>query len=193
MRENFIEIAWLIILCIYIPAIQMIVPPPWNAYAGWSGIAILVFGLWFEELMVFKIVGSYTHLYAIIRGVETDYRRHLYVKEYREFPLQNGLYRTELILGKPAKFPEFGKVKRVFVIHRLRFEERIRLKRGRAFYQGVWIDHPKSDTVVLWMMYKPVVDHGEVLPQFILKEAGADRIRMLSSIVSYRGAVYAEA
>ena len=186
MKENLYNFLWIGVLYIYLILAQFL-PKAVQVYVVPLGLVLIFVLLYMQELVIMRIVGKFIHLYSVIRTAAGSYRKHMYVENYVSLKVTRDIYRTELKLGMPVTLRGFGKVKRVYLYHNRPIEERWLLAKGEAVYNGVWVDHPQSDMVVLWETAEPVWDEGEIIPQFWLMEAGADRNRRMAQYLPEEG------
>ncbi|MCW1309120.1 MAG: hypothetical protein QXP04_00330 [Candidatus Nanoarchaeia archaeon] len=182
-NQMFVMALWIGILYTYFIICSSFLPPDLAKYALFGGLGIILFGLWFQELASYKAVAKYKHLYAIIRGKNENYRTHLYIDatDTRLLDYDNRIYRTEMKAGIPFKIRGIGKVKTIYVYHKLPLGQRLRFGPGLAYYKGTVVEHSQSDSIVLWEMPDVIIKSNfEVVPQFWLVEGGNDRSRFMS-------------
>ncbi len=171
-KDDVLGILWIFFIYGYLFAVRAFVPDPYATYLGFSGIIILIAGMWLQELYFTKVLSEY----RLIKGILFPSNKvvNLFYRSLRSFTLPNGRKLTVLELGKPAKFPELGKVDRVYIHHDGEFSRRFRFTQGTVRYAGMSIKHPACDHAVLYEYAEPLVDHGRPYPQVELVLAGGD-------------------
>ena len=192
MKENLVNFIWFLAIYALLVLINTFIPQNLRFWGMILGMASIFGLLKMQELMVRDIVSKYAHLHAIVRGFGRTYKLHLYVSDYRQVKVGKDLYRTEVKLGIPVTTKAFGKVDKLYIFNKRPIEERLRLESGGAYYAGTWITHPKTDTVILWEISEPVIRHGEIIPQYWLREGGADRDMYMGEYIPHRKLVKEE-
>jgi len=86
------------------------------------------------------------------------------------------IYSSKLNLAYPIDYFEFGKTKKIAIVHTKLWEERVKTTPGRAVFWGYGVPHPHTATIVCYRIEESPFDieYGEPIPTLYLREAPGD-------------------
>jgi hypothetical protein len=154
-----------------------LLPPPYGFYVGATlYFAVAVLGILLPPLYVQVAVSRYPYLQLVVRPENTVL--HCFVEKDQSLSRRIGedLYEARIALAYPVRYGEYGRVKTIAILHRGRWSERVYLRPGQAYFQGLRVPHPQTEIVeVAQSRMTASIDHGEPIPVFWMLLASKDR------------------
>jgi hypothetical protein len=141
---------------------------PWRTIIGTASFFVVFLMLFGQDIYAQLASRKYKHMWAIICSFH-DYPRDRIQLWFKKAPKSTFVgykdgkpwYLSVLELSKPIKHPRFGLVKKIKLLHKGQWEDRIKYDYGRVIWADMSVEHSATTTVVLYeltenLFHKPV-------------------------------------
>ena len=197
-KEDLIGMIGMACLMGYMWVIDKFFPPghPYRDPLGLLGMGLIFAYYGGFEVAVRLTVQKYPFIRVIVRPENRVF--YLYIaksdKLRGEVSIQSqqideNLYATLVNLAFPIEFFEFGKVRKISIVHTRSWRDRILFTPGRAVFWGYGVPHPHTCTIVCYRIGESPfdVEYGEPVPMLYLREAPGDYKPIARAMVSMIG------
>ena len=151
-RQDALQLFMFLMFFVYLGVVdKLFVKEPAHTIAGVGGV-FLFFGLFFlEEYILFFFASHYGCL--AVRMRPSNRRVYLFHERVnsRKLSGEENFFESQVILGEPAKLPEFGQVKDlVRIFHEFPWAQRVKYGVGVVRYKGFRVNHSHMAELEIW-------------------------------------------
>jgi hypothetical protein len=174
-KQNYIVFIWLGLAYLWMVGVKAFVPEtdPAFPYLGMGGMVFLIGGIMVQEVVATLKVAEARHLAPVIQPENRV--RHIYYKRANSFETKiPNRYWTELELKMPFLHREYGKVEKIFVVHDGPWDERLKLREGKAAYWGMIVDHAHTDHPYWIEVDHPHIERSKRYPVYFMVTGAGD-------------------